>query len=90
VAATDYVRAYPEQIRAYLPKGRGYRVLGTDGFGRSDFRAALRCHFEVNRYYIVLAALRSLADEGTIEVDRVAQAIARYNIDQEKIYPLYA
>jgi pyruvate dehydrogenase E1 component len=66
VASTDYMKAYAEQIRPFIPKGRSYRVLGTDGFGRSDFRTKLREHFEVNRHYIVVAALRSLADEGTI------------------------
>jgi pyruvate dehydrogenase E1 component len=90
IASTDYVRAYPEQIRAFLPQGRSYRVLGTDGFGRSDFRSALRDHFEINRHYIVLAALRSLADEGAIDAGKVAEAMTRYGIDPDKIYPLYA
>ena len=90
VASTDYVRAYPEQIRAFMPRGRSYRVLGTDGFGRSDFRSALRNHFEVNRHYIVLAALRSLADEGVIDASKVAEAMTRYGIDPNKTYPLYA
>ena len=90
VASTDYMKNYADQIRAYIPKGRAYRVLGTDGFGRSDFRSKLREHFEVNRHYIVVAALKSLADEGTVPLAKVAEAIARYGIDTAKINPLYA
>ena len=62
------MKAYAEQIRAFIPKGRTYKVLGTDGFGRSDFRSKLREHFEVNRHYIVVAALKALAEEGTVPV----------------------
>ena len=65
-------------------------MLGTDGFGRSDFRSKLREHFEVNRHYIVVAALRALADEGTLPLAKVAEAIARYGIKADKINPLYA
>jgi len=90
VASTDYMKNYAEQIRAFIPKGRTYRVLGTDGFGRSDFRSKLREHFEVNRHYIVVAALKSLADEGTLPLATVAQAIAKYGINTEKINPLFA
>ena len=90
VASTDYMKNYADQIRAFIPKGRVYRVLGTDGFGRSDFRSKLREHFEVNRHYIVVAALKSLADEGTVPLAKVAEAIARYGIDTDKINPLYA
>jgi pyruvate dehydrogenase E1 component len=94
VAATDYMKSYAEQIRAFMPRDKGvsrtYRVLGTDGFGRSDFRSKLREHFEVNRHYIVLAALRTLADEGTVPAAKVSEAIARYGIDVEKINPLAA
>jgi hypothetical protein len=61
VASTDYMKAYAEQIRPFIPKGRTYKVLGTDGFGRSDFRSKLREHFEVNRHFIVVAALKALA-----------------------------
>jgi pyruvate dehydrogenase E1 component len=61
VASTDYMKAYVDQIRPFIPKGRTYKVLGTDGFGRSDFRSKLREHFEVNRHYIVVAALKALA-----------------------------
>ncbi|MGQ9724231.1 MAG: pyruvate dehydrogenase (acetyl-transferring), homodimeric type [Tepidimonas sp.] len=90
VASTDYVKAYAEQIRPFLPKGRAYKVLGTDGFGRSDFRYRLRRHFEVDRHYIVVAALQALAEEGTVAPARVAEAIHRYGIDANKINPLYA
>ena len=83
-------RSLPEQIRAYIPKGRSFKVLGTDGFGRSDFRYRLREHFEINRHYIVVAALKSLADEGAVPVAKVAEAIAKYGIDTEKVNPLYA
>jgi pyruvate dehydrogenase E1 component len=90
IASTDYMKAYAEQIRPFLPKGRSYKVLGTDGFGRSDFRYRLREHFEINRHYIVVAALKSLADEGKLPMERVAQAIAKYGIDADKINPLHA
>ncbi len=90
VASTDYMKNYAEQIRAFMPKGRTYRVLGTDGFGRSDFRSKLREHFEVNRHYIAVAALKALADEGTVPATTVALAIARYGINADKINPLYA
>ena len=90
VASTDYIRKYCEQIRAYIPKGRGYKVLGTDGFGRSDFRSRLRQHFEIDRHYITVAALNALADEGSVPRALVADAIAKYDIDAERRYPLYA
>jgi pyruvate dehydrogenase E1 component len=90
VASTDYMKAYADQVRAFLPKGRPYVVLGTDGFGRSDFRSKLREHFEVNRHYIVVAALKALADEGTVPASKVAEAIKKYAIKADKINPLYA
>ena len=90
VASTDYVRLFAEQIRPYLPKGRSYRVLGTDGFGRSDTRTKLRRHFEVDRHFVTLAALRSLADEGALPQAKVAEAIAKYGIDADRINPLLA
>ena len=65
IAATDYMKAFADQIRPFVP-GR-YRVLGTDGFGRSDYRRKLRAFFEVDRHYVAVAALKALADEGTIE-----------------------
>jgi pyruvate dehydrogenase E1 component len=90
IASTDYMKNYADQIRAFMPKGRTYRVLGTDGFGRSDFRSKLREHFEVNRHYIAVAALKALADEGTVPAAKVAEAIKKYGIDVDKINPLYA
>ena len=90
VASTDYMKAYAEQIRSFIPKGRTYKVLGTDGFGRSDFRSKLREHFEVNRHYIVVAALKALSEEGAVPVEKVAEAIKKYAIKTEKINPLYA
>ena len=88
IAATDYVKQYPEQIRKWIPNS--YTTLGTDGFGRSDTRAKLRQHFEVNRYHIIIATLKALADEGMIATAKVADAIAKYNIDTEKTNPLQA
>jgi pyruvate dehydrogenase E1 component len=90
IASTDYMKNYAEQIRPFIPKGRTYKVLGTDGFGRSDFRSKLREHFEVNRHYIVVAALKALADEGAVPVAKVADAIKKYGINADKINPLYA
>ena len=90
VASTDYLKNYAEQIRPFVPSGRSYTVLGTDGFGRSDFRYRLREHFEVDRHYIVLAALKGLADEGKLPASRVAEAIGKYGIDVAKINPLHA
>ncbi|MEO5845375.1 MAG: pyruvate dehydrogenase (acetyl-transferring), homodimeric type, partial [Caldimonas sp.] len=90
IASTDYMKNYAEQIRAFIPKGRAYKVLGTDGFGRSDFRTKLRAHFEVDRHYVVIAALKALAEEGSVPATKVAEAIARYEIDADKINPLYA
>jgi pyruvate dehydrogenase E1 component len=85
VASTDYLRSLPDQIRQWVP-GR-YRALGTDGFGRSDFRAALRRFFEVDRHYVVVAALSELAAEGAIDSKVVAKAIAKYEIDVEAPMP---
>ena len=65
-------------------------MLGTDGFGRSDFRSKLRQHFEINRHYIVVASLKALADEGTLPASKVAEAIKKYGINADKINPLYA
>ena len=86
IAATDYVRTYPNQIRFCID--RPYYVLGTDGFGRSDTRKNLRHFFEVNRYYITLMALKSLADEGTIPTTKVSEAITKYNLDINKPNPI--
>jgi pyruvate dehydrogenase E1 component len=90
IAATDYMKSYADQIRAFIPKGRVYRVLGTDGFGRSDFRSRLREHFEVNRYYIAVAALKALADEGTLPATKAAEALQKYGLNVDKVNPLYA
>ena len=90
VASTDYMKAFAEQIRPYIPKGRTYKVLGTDGFGRSDFRSKLREHFEIDRHYIVVAALKALSEDGVLPATKVAEAIARYNIQADKVNPLYA
>ncbi len=88
VAATDYVRAVPDLIRKWVPGP--YATLGTDGFGRSDARAALRRHFEVDRQFIALAALRALADEGKIDVATVARAMSDFGITADKPDPLYS
>lgn len=88
VAATDYIQAYADQVRKWVP-GR-YEVLGTDGFGRSDTRAQLRKHFEVNSAYVAVTALKALADEGAISADKVSEAINKYGIDPEKTNPLHA
>ncbi|KRA53894.1 pyruvate dehydrogenase [Pseudoxanthomonas sp. Root65] len=86
IAATDYVRAYSDQIRAFVPAS--YTVLGTDGFGRSDTRANLRRHFEVDRYYIAHAAIAALAKEGKMTAKDVSRAIKQYKIDVEKANPV--
>ncbi|MGI9025693.1 MAG: pyruvate dehydrogenase (acetyl-transferring), homodimeric type, partial [Burkholderiaceae bacterium] len=78
VASTDYMKLFAEQIRAYVPKGRTYRVLGADGFGRADTRARVREYFEIDRYLVVIAAVKALADEGTVPAAKVAEAIKRY------------
>jgi pyruvate dehydrogenase E1 component len=86
VAATDYMRIVPDQIRPWVP-GR-YVVLGTDGFGRSDSRAALRDHFEVDRRYVALAALKALADDGALDAAAVRKAIESLNIDSSRPNPV--
>ena len=90
IASTDYMKLFADQIRPFLPAGRKYRVLGTDGFGRSDFRARLREHFEVNRHFIAIAALKSLAEQRVIKPDVVAKAIRLYDINPDKPNPAYA
>ncbi len=86
VAATDYVKLFADQIRAYVP--RSYSVLGTDGFGRSDSRQALRKHFEVDRYYIAVASLNALMEDGSVSFKTVNGAIKKYGIDPNKNNPL--
>jgi pyruvate dehydrogenase E1 component len=88
IAATDYIKNYSDQVRAYIDTE--YRVLGTDGFGRSDSRDNLRQHFEVDQFYIVVAALYELAGRGDIESSVVTAAIKRFNINVNKLNPLYA
>ena len=90
VASTDYMKLFAEQIRGYMPKGRNYRVLGTDGFGRSDTRAKLRAHFEVDRHYVVIAALKALSEDGIVPASKVADAIRKYGIDPDKPNPVTA
>ncbi|HKB61141.1 MAG TPA: pyruvate dehydrogenase (acetyl-transferring), homodimeric type [Gallionellaceae bacterium] len=85
VASTDYVKAYADQIRPYIPAR--YKVLGTDGFGRSDTRKKLRHFFEVDRYYVAVAALKALADDGMIEAKEVSRAIKLYNVNPDKPNP---
>ena len=85
IAATDYMRTFADQIRAFVP--RRYTVLGTDGFGRSDTREALRRFFEVDRYQVAVAALGALAAEGSVEKSAVSEAIERYGIDRAKPDP---
>jgi pyruvate dehydrogenase E1 component len=85
VAATDYVREFADQIRELVP--RRYKVLGTDGFGRSDSRKNLRRFFEVNRFYVTVAALKALADDGELPTAKVAEAIKKYELDTERPAP---
>ena len=88
IAATDYIKSFADQIRPFVP--RRYRVLGTDGYGRSDYRRNLRRFFEVDRHYVAVAALASLAQDGTIPAATVADAISRYGIDPGKPDPARA
>ncbi len=85
VAATDYMKAIADGIRPFVPAR--YKVLGTDGFGRSDYRRQLRSFFEVDRYHVAVAALKALADDQLLPAKRVAEAIARYKIDTERASP---
>ena len=88
IASTDYMRNYADQVREYVQTGeRRYVVLGTDGFGRSDYRAKLRRFFEIDRYYVAVAALKALADDGLIKAAVVADAIAKYGLDTERAAP---
>jgi pyruvate dehydrogenase E1 component len=87
VAATDYMKVFADQIRAFLPQPALYSVLGTDGFGRSDTRRALRGFFEVDRRYVAVAALKALADREVLPQKKVVEAITKYGIDPEKPNP---
>ena len=86
IAATDYIKAYADQLRAFIPGV--YKVLGTDGFGRSDTRRALRHFFEVDRFYIVITALKALVDQKKLPAEVVKKAMKQYNLDAEKPNPL--
>ena len=86
VAATDYMKTFADQIRAFLPNGN-YSVLGTDGFGRSDTREQLRRFFEVDRHYVAVASLKALADQEALPPTRVTEAIRKYGINVEKPDP---
>ena len=88
IASTDYIRAFAEQIRPYVK--RRYRVLGTDGFGRSDYRRKLREHFEVDRHVVTLAALTELAAEGAVPAGAAAEAIKKYGLNSDKPDPARA
>ncbi len=88
IASTDYIRAFAEQIRPYVK--RRYRVLGTDGFGRSDYRRKLREHFEVDRHFVTLAALTELAAEGAVPAGAAAEAIKKYGLNSDKPDPARA
>jgi pyruvate dehydrogenase E1 component len=88
VAATDYMRNYADQVREYVQAaGRRYTVLGTDGFGRSDYRRKLRRFFEVDRWHVTVAALKALADDGVVKPGVVADAISKYGLDAERAAP---
>jgi pyruvate dehydrogenase E1 component len=86
IASTDYMRAFPDQIRPYVK--RRFVTLGTDGFGRSDSREALRSFFEVDRRYVVLAALKALADDGVLPASKAAEAIKKYGIAADRANPV--
>ena len=88
IASTDYIKTFADQIRPFIPKDRVYRVLGTDGFGRSDSRSKLRHFFEVNRCFVAIAALKALADQGDAKAKTVADAIKKYGIDPDKADPV--
>ena len=85
IASTDYMKAFAEQIRSFV--AQRFVALGTDGFGRSDSREALRSFFEVDRYHVVLAALKALADDGKLPAAKASDAIRKYKIDAAKPNP---
>ena len=85
LAATDYMRAFAEQIRPWISSR--YITLGTDGFGRSDTRAGLRKFFEVDRHHVAVAALKALADDGAVPAKTVSEAIKKYDIDPDRPSP---
>jgi pyruvate dehydrogenase E1 component len=81
------MKTFADQIRPFVPRDRVYKVLGTDGFGRSDSRAKLRHFFEVNRYFVAVAALKALAETGEVKAKTVSEAIKKYGIDPNKPDP---
>ena len=85
ISSTDYMKSFADQIRNFVPQR--FVSLGTDGYGRSDSREALRSFFEVDRYYVVLAALKALADEGKLPASKAAEAIKKYKIDASRPNP---
>jgi pyruvate dehydrogenase E1 component len=87
IAVTDFIKAVPDQIGRWIPEGRSFTPLGTDGFGRSDTREALRHHFEIDAAHVVVATLAALAASGEVKAEVVKDAIARYDIDPDVIDP---
>ena len=85
IASTDYMKSFAEQIQRFVPNK--FVALGTDGYGRSDSREALRDFFEVNRYYVTVAALKALSDEGKLPVSKVAEAVKKYKLNANKPSP---
>ena len=90
VAASDYVKAFASGIQPFVGKERTFHALGTDGYGRSDTRAQLRSHFEVDRHWVALSALHALVEDGALKSSVVAEAIAKYGIDTNKPNPVTA
>lgn len=89
ISATDYMKQYSEQLRAYMPKGKPFITLGTDGFGRSDSREKLREFFEVDRYFVVIASLYALMQEGLVDAKTLTAAMKKFGISKDKLDPLY-
>ena len=85
IASTDYIRLYADQLREYIP--RRYKVLGTDGFGRSDTRTKLRSFFEVDRYHVVIASLKALQEEGKLDASVITKAMQKFNLSPDKPAP---
>jgi pyruvate dehydrogenase E1 component len=85
IASTDYIKSFAEQIQRFVPNK--FVALGTDGYGRSDSREALRDFFEVDRHYVVVAALKALSDEGKLPAAKVAEAVKKYKLDSNKPNP---
>ena len=87
IAATDYVKLYPDQVRSFIPHGRAFATLGTDGYGRSDTRKKLRSFFEVDSNFIVFSSIKTLWDQQLISVEKVQQAMKNCKIDSENLDP---